>query len=569
MTSIFSLPPTIRCAVALFLLPSSSHFPSKSPIQTRHKSTSSHHPRKVQYMRAPFSYDDSLKLLSTLQTNRAIRTSLDATTDKNKDAIPEMLEWFRKAGYEPADLARSGIKCVHVAGSSGKGSVCAMIENLLVHHQDYEDVDAVASERIQGQLEKIGTYTSPHLVDVRERIRINGAPISKVLFLKHFSALWERFGRVAGNRDFEGVEPLGDVEEVRPGYFRFLTILAFQIFMEEGVKTAVVECGIGGEYDSTNILPTEAVAVSVITKLELDHVGMLGDTIEDIAWHKAGIIRAEPPAFTAPQVQGALEVVLRRAAVMGADFAVTHRLPVLETDTITLGLLGDFQKDNASLAVVAAAAFLRDIGVDAESLPTPDEIADGDPLPDRFVRGLETVSWPGRCEIYKNGNLEWCLDGAHTDEGMRAVAKWFRGKMDAAYAETDTATMLIFNQDERDGNALLCTLIEALTDLEEGAVHYSRMFKFAAFCPNEAFPVAKGEEERDLSKQQKLLRTYMNMDRNAVAAVYSSVGEAVHAAVRVSDRTKQRALVLVTGSLHLVGAWIENVPEKHRLRSGK
>ncbi|EHL01838.1 putative Folylpolyglutamate synthase [Glarea lozoyensis 74030] len=384
-------------------------------------------------MRAPFSYDDSLKLLSTLQTNRAIRTSLDATTDKNKDAIPEMLEWFRKAGYEPADLARSGIKCVHVAGSSGKGSVCAMIENLLVHHQDYEDVDAVASERIQGQLEKIGTYTSPHLVD-------------------------------------------------------------------------------------------------------------------------AGIIRAEPPAFTAPQVQGALEVVLRRAAVM---------------DTITLGLLGDFQKDNASLAVVAAAAFLRDIGVDAESLPTPDEIADGDPLPDRFVRGLETVSWPGRCEIYKNGNLEWCLDGAHTDEGMRAVAKWFRGKMDAAYAETDTATMLIFNQDERDGNALLCTLIEALTDLEEGAVHYSRMFKFAAFCPNEAFPVAKGEEERDLSKQQKLLRTYMNMDRNAVAAVYSSVGEAVHAAVRVSDRTKQRALVLVTGSLHLVGAWIENVPEKHRLRSGK
>jgi folylpolyglutamate synthase len=565
MSLLFSLPPTVRCAFVRCLLPPSTRTSPSHSHQARRLTTPSHSLQNVKYVRNTLNYEEAIQLLNTLQSNRAIRTSLtDATVDKNKDAIPEMLEWFRRAGYEPDDIATSGMKCIHVAGTSGKGSVCAMTENILLQ---YRKEDGVPTDSSQQQLQKIGTYTSPHLVDVRERIRINGAPVSKVIFIKHFAALWDRFAKVAGNRDFEGIETVGDAEDIRPGYFRFLTILAFQIFIEEGVKSAIIECGIGGEYDSTNILPSEVVSVSVITKLELDHVGMLGNTIEDIAWHKSGIIRPDRPVFTAPQPAEALEIIIRRAMVKGSDFAITRRLPIFDTERITLGLLGDFQRDNASLAVVAATAFLRDIGVNEEILPSPDNIA-GDILPEQFVRGLETVSWPGRCEVYKNGNLEWCLDGAHTPEGMRAVAKWFRGKMDEAYAEGDVATMLIFNQDERDGVELLWTLITALQDMETD-VHYPRNFKFAAFCPNEAFPVAKGEPKRDLSKQETLSRTYVTCDRNAISGVYSSVGEAVQAAIRISDRTKQRALVLVTGSLHLVGAWIENVPEKHRKHSAK
>jgi folylpolyglutamate synthase len=568
MSFLFSLPPTVRCAFVRLALPPSSTGSLPSHFrQARRLTTPSQPLRNVKYLRNTLNYEESIQLLNTLQSNRAIRTSITASAvDKNKDAIPEMLEWFRKAGYEPEDITKGGMKCVHVAGTSGKGSVCAMTENILMQ---YRKEDEVSTDAAQQQLHKIGTYTSPHLVDVRERIRINGAPVSKVIFIKHFAALWDRYTKVAGNRDFEGIETIGDAEEIRPGYFRFLTILAFQIFMEEGVKSAIIECGIGGEYDSTNILPSEAISVSVITKLELDHVGMLGNSIEDIAWHKSGIIRPDRPVFTAPQLPGALEVIIRRATVKGSDFAITRRLPILDSGSIKLGLLGDFQRDNASLAVVAATAFLRDIGVHENTLPSPDDTANGDHLPEQFVRGLETVSWPGRCEVYKNGNLEWCLDGAHTPEGMRAVAKWFRGKMDEAYAECDVATMLIFNQDERDGVELLYALISAIEEEMDSDVHYPRMFKFAAFCPNEAFPVAKGETRRDLSKQETLYRIYKSLDRNAVSGVYSSVGEAVQVASRISDRTRQRALVLVTGSLHLVGAWIENVPEKYRKHSAK
>ncbi|KAK0745773.1 Mur ligase [Schizothecium vesticola] len=160
-----------------------------------------------------------------------------------------MLAALRHAGYTPASLAASGLRCVHVAGTKGKGSVSALVASILRQYRP---------PTITGP---VGLYTSPHLVSPRERIVLDGAPISRDKFTRYFYEVWDRF---------EGVEA------GKPHYFRFLTILAFHTFSSEGVRDAVVECGIGGEYDATNVLAPEGTSAAVVTQLGVDHERMLG-----------------------------------------------------------------------------------------------------------------------------------------------------------------------------------------------------------------------------------------------------------------------------------------------------
>lgn len=491
-----------------------------------------------------------------------------------------MLEWFRKAGYAPGDIAERGVRCIHVAGSSGKGSVCAMVESILMQYQGDAGLEG-----------RIGTFTSPHLVDVRERIRVDGKMVGKYEFIRAFQELWKEFWRAGKgiHREDEKFMKVDDSPELRPGYFRFLTILAMKIFMEMGVKTAIVECGIGGEYDSTNILPAEAVSVSAITKLELDHVEMLGGTIEEIAWHKAGIIKNGVPVFSTAQAPTALEVIKERAAEKSSNFTVVERLPALSSGHIKLGLLGDFQKDNASLAVSVAAAHLRSVNL-PENLPPQEQLCNDQAiLPPKFITALETVKWSGRCEIYNHNGVQYYIDGAHTKEGMQAVAAWFAHHVKEAFNQDDVpeSVILIFNQDQRDGQALLRDLMLQLTR-ETGRLNtaptiktenqfmemtlFPRMFSIAAFCPNQAFR-EKGEEgnDRDLSAQVALMKSYTSCDRNPLSAVYGSVREAIDVAEKFACNDEEderlrtgKVIVLVTGSLHLVGAFLRNVPEKQR-----
>ncbi|KAG9234033.1 Mur ligase [Amylocarpus encephaloides] len=499
-------------------------------------------------------YNKAIALLSTLQSNQAIRTSIaDAPEDKNKDAIPEMLEWLRKAGHKPAGLARSGMRFIHVAGTSGKGSTCAMIESILLRYQAKEGRSVCKSGNA---LQKIGTYTSPHLMDVVERIRIDGKSVSKPIFAGHFMDLWNHFEAVARARSNGGLDV--NASDIRPSYFRFLTILALRIFLEQGVNTAIIECGIGGEYDSTNILPSEAVSVSAITKLELDHVEMLGGTMQEVAWHKAGIIKPHVPTFTAVQTRDAMGVIKHRALEKSSELNVIARLPALNDGNIRLGLLGDFQKDNASLAVAVAASYLHQHEICADDIPSTEDLLSGSPLPFPFIEGLESVKWPGRCETYNLGKLQCYLDGAHTEDGIKGVAAWFRSKADEAFQQKDppTATMLIFNQDERDGTLLLRSLLTHM-DTYDSPLKWRTMFHYAIFCPNRAFPLEPDEPDFDLTKQEALERTYREIDRNSISTVVSSVGEAMRIANRISDDEKERVLVLITGSLHLVGAFLQ------------
>jgi folylpolyglutamate synthase len=506
------------------------------------------------------TYADALALLESLQSNRAIVSSIsDASHDRNLDAIPEMLDWTRKAGYDVNDFAKRGLKCIHVAGTKGKGSVCVMIENILLQYRK-GIMDGLGEEEAVS-LGKIGLYTSPHLVTVRERIRIDGVPISESLFTRYFFELWDRFTSAATSVPSD-VDPSSS--DTKPGYFRYLTLLAFHTFVEEGVESAVIECGIGGEYDSTNILPPEAVSVSAIAKLGIDHVGMLGNTIESIAWHKGGIIKHGVPAYTVDQVPRAQAVLERCAADKGSELIVVGRLPALKSADFKLGLGGDFQKDNASLAIAVATSHLQTIGPTA-LIPTLSQLLESEPLSSQFLKGLETASWPGRWETRIEGNIEWLIDGAHTTDSLEATANWYLEKLTEALNDENppTSTMLIFNQQDRDAKALMRRFISALDrntpSLKFG---YSRMqtvrlsfrqklFTFAAFCTNIPFKDMVPADV-DLVSQKEVAKVYETMSANTLHMSFGSIEEAVELARKISQGD-ERVLVLVTGSLHLVG----------------
>ncbi|KAH7342423.1 Mur ligase [Rhexocercosporidium sp. MPI-PUGE-AT-0058] len=484
------------------------------------------------------TYAQAIKLLDSLQSNRAITSSIATTpSDMNLNAIPEMLEWTRKAGYQPKNLAAPGLKYIHVAGTKGKGSVSVMLENILLQYwKDRTGPEALG---------RIGLYTSPHLIHVRERIRIDGSPISEALFTRYFYELWDRFSSAAEGPD----------SKTKPGYFRYLTLLAFHTFIQEGVGTAIVECGIGGEYDSTNILPQEAVTACAITSLGVDHKGMLGETIEEIAWHKAGIMKAGVPTFSVEQLPEAQVVLKKRASEKGVDLAVVKRMPVIEE--LRLGLEGDFQKDNASLAVVVAASHLKTLGLSDISTETE--------LPEQFTSGLETAVWPGRCQYIVNGNIDWMVDGAHTLESIAATSAWFQERYAIARSseKPPTATMLIFNQQDRDARGLLRHLITSIqTWYLQG-----RLFTYAAFCTNRPFKVLDGGGEVvDVELQDDLAKLYMSLNSNPLHMTYASVEEAVDLAYTVSEGD-EKLLVLVTGSLHLAGAVLQVLEKKANVRT--
>ncbi|KAH8883652.1 Mur ligase [Thozetella sp. PMI_491] len=502
------------------------------------------------------SYDDVLRLLAQLQSNKTI-TSLfsDPPKDKggkddlNAQAIPEVLAWMRRAGYDPSDLAQ--LRCIHVAGTKGKGSVSVLISSILAAHPS----------RAAG---KVGTYTSPHLGTVRERIAIDGQPVSRALFTKYFSEVWDRLSQAA--REAGDVVPDEDGgldgPATKPFYFRFLTILAFHIFLKEGVKSAVIECGIGGEYDSTNVLPPEAVTATVVTQLGIDHVFMLGDTVEKIAWHKAGIFKKGVRGFTRelpPASEGVAKVLRDRAAERGASLTEIPDQAVDEWGGAPDALLqGPFQKYNMALATAAAREHLLGLGVDMDG----EYGCTGYPLaqmPDYFVAGLQTASIRGRCEIFRDpGGIEWYLDGAHTHESLEGIAQWYMGRPGGP-GGLGALRVLLFNQQDRDASKLLLVLLKA----SQSAASGEKPFHEVIFTRNdEKDPPTDGSEPaRDVSVQNQCSQALQDFDKtkalvmNSVPASLKAVRGLANAA-RLEGRTTH---VLVTGSFNLVGPVIRNL----------
>jgi dihydrofolate synthase/folylpolyglutamate synthase len=270
---------------------------------------------------------------------------------------------------------------VHVAGTNGKGSTSAMIE---------------AGLRAAGI--RTGLYTSPHLVEPTERIQIAGQAITPDKFAKLFTEVHETAQRMlqAGQLD------------LHPTYFESITAMAFMLFARERVETAVLEVGLGGRLDATNVVTP---ALSVITPIDFDHQIFLGDTLDKIAAEKAGILKPGVPAIFAEQPPEA-EAVLRAHAqapyTLSRDWAITDldldargsRFRLREME-IVCPLAGEHQVQNARTAAIA----LHELGVSPA--------------------GIATTWWPGRLERVSE-RPETILDGAHNPAGTRALASYLR-----------------------------------------------------------------------------------------------------------------------------------------------
>ncbi|KAK8213963.1 Mur ligase [Phyllosticta capitalensis] len=499
-------------------------------------------------------YNAAVTALNTLQSNFSIVDAIRKSgRSMNAQAIPEMIEWFRKAGYEPSDF--NSLKPIHIAGTKGKGSTSAFVSFILAEYQK------------TGRPSKIGLYTSPHLKSVRERIQINNEPLSEEKFATYFFEIWDRLEEAARK---EGQDP--SAPGTKPVYFRFLTIMALHAYLREGVDTAIIECGVGGEYDSTNIL--QAPTVAAVTSLGIDHVAMLGGTLPEIAWHKAGIFKPGSVALSAPQPEEAVTVLRQRAADKGLELHVCSSSHP-DLDTIRLGLSGHFQKTNAKVAVAAAAAHLRALGDD--SVPHPARIHE-QPLPEPFRRGLERVRWPGRCEIRREPGIAWHLDGAHTLDSIEVAARWFAEEISAASPTTTTTTsdktprILIFNQQTRDASALARALHSALrvglnsdspTPFTHVVFSTNLTFRDTGYKPDLVSINTNADDVEKLAVQNGLAQTWKDMDPQADVQVVRSIEEAVNFARGVAEqRDGEEVKVFITGSLHLVGGALEVLDAK-------
>lgn len=273
-------------------------------------------------------------------------------------------------------------RSVHIAGTNGKGSTAAFLESIL---------------RRAGL--RVGLYTSPHLRTANERIQVNRVPLDD-----------EALAAV-----LRELRPILRQEPEPLTAFELLTLVALLSFARASVDVAVIEAGIGGRFDATNVLPSPAA--TVITSIDWDHVDRLGPTLQDIAWQKAGITKPGVPVYVGPLADEALAVVARSAAEEGAPFFPLGRvLPRPEQLTadlwcfgeplgcLRLPLPGSHQGDNATLAQWVA-----------RQLAIP---------PKAIAEGLSTAVWPGRFQRLKGGRV--VVDGAHNRAAMAQLGETLR-----------------------------------------------------------------------------------------------------------------------------------------------
>jgi folylpolyglutamate synthase len=329
--------------------------------------------------------------------------------------------------------------------------------------------------------------------------------------------------------------------------------MALHTFFRMNVDTAVIECGIGGEFDSTNIL--NAPKVTAITALGIDHEALLGHTLSSIAWHKAGIFKPGSIALTMPQPSDAMQVLSERAKEKNVDLHIIGTHPQIESGDVKLGLKADYQKSNASLAVAIASVRLRQLG----RSDVPDLIQDpGANLPEQFKSGLKTVWWPGRSDIRRDihSDTTWYLDGAHTMESIQLSSKWFADEVEKS--PTSKGRVLIFNQQTRDAVGLSRALYETLKP-----VLGASPFECAIFTPNVTSRTVgykpdlvsmNHQSDPDLNVQRGLAKAWKALDPSSEVVVSPTIESAMETARGASGEGN---MVLVIGSLHLVGGAID------------
>lgn len=319
-------------------------------------------------------------------------------------------------------------RVVHITGTNGKTSTSRMVESLV---------------RAHGL--RTGLYTSPHLTSVRERIRIDGEPISQVDFIR----LWQEVAPIIHLADARSADRGGP----RLSFFEVLTVLAFAAFADAPVEVAVMEVGMGGLWDATNVATGE---VAVIAPVALDHAKYLGTDLAGIAREKAGIIKdgalvvvAEQADVVVPVIQRAVKTAKAEAAWEGDDLEVLDRTPAVGGQVATLRtkaatyegvfipLLGSHQAHNALLALAATEALL----------------GDGSPLEASLIeQGFAGTTSPGRLETVRTSPLV-VVDAAHNPHGASALAD----ALQESYA-LETIVGVIGVLDDKDAEGILGAL---------------------------------------------------------------------------------------------------------------
>jgi len=282
-------------------------------------------------------------------------------------------------------------KTVHVTGTNGKGSTTAYIESALLNSGV-----------------RVGCFTSPHLHDYTERMRINGIDITT-----------EAFATVI-EKTKTAVSSIVEAGNENPTQFEVLTAAAFLYFKEQHVEYAVIEVGLGGLLDSTNVITPE---LAVITNVTIDHTAYCGDTVAKIASHKAGIIKRGVPVITAAQLDG-LDVIEKKAKqlkaklyVFGKDFTIESRSAMKQGQMITF----NDTSNNKAMLFTSLLGLHQSVNLACATMAVRLLMAKEPKISEETMReGFARAKWPGRFEILSHKGRTFILDGAHNTSGAEA-----------------------------------------------------------------------------------------------------------------------------------------------------
>lgn len=438
----------------------------------------------------PLTYQQSVeKLLSLADFERKARAN------ESPDFHIQRTQMLMEGLGNP----QNSVPAVHVAGSKGKGSTCAMIASALT---------ACGL--------KTGMFISPHLHRMTERFTIDGISIPEAGFVSLFERIWP----VA-----EAIRERGDSGTV--SVFEFQTAMAFLYFAEAKCDAMVIEVGLGGRLDSTNVITPQ---VSVITQIGFDHVAVLGDTLTKIATEKAGIIKPVVPIVTASQESEATTVISETAQRKNAPLTHSSSVAIESEDpngagpqllslispenryTIELPLLGKHQLANVTTAIAAVEIFLEDSGFDAK----------------KIAEGISNVRWPGRVQLLEAGPPMLITDGAHNQDSAEAL----RDTLQRHFELPQNPVLILGSTGGHDPLAVARTF----ADLDP------RVVVTRSRHPKAVLPSDFAEALED--------------DRISVIAVTESTTEALETARKSAE---QDSIIVAAGSLFIAAEVIEAV----------
>ena len=369
---------------------------------------------------------------------------------KKSESIPRKHGLYRmEVILEALGNPERELKSIHIAGTNGKGSTAAMV---------------TAFAKAHGL--RVGTFTSPHMDSIRERIQLDGVPLGEEPFWQAASVV-----REVENRLFE--------EWGAFNYFEILTAMMFVVFQQESVDLAIIEVGIGGLLDNTNV---GHPLVSVITTIGLDHQDLLGSTLEEITAQKAGIIKSGQQVVVGPVTRECMDVIREIASEKGAtvqafgeDFSLvedSYQDIELTIPLEQLALKGAFQKENTTVAIRAFRSWMEATGRSVQ--------------PECIEAALRVVSWPGRMEVLQATPLV-IIDGAHNLPAIERLVQ------NMTIRVGKKQTLLFSALTRKDSQQMLLRLQEALPDVK---------IILTSFHPSRGMSIARSDVEAYLDSPQ-------------------------------------------------------------------